>query len=313
MNTSTGVISGTPTTIASTPVTITATNAGGSGTGLVTITINPAVVTPVPVITSNGSISGVVGTAFEYGITATNSPTSFTSTTLPAGLSLNTTTGVISGTPTAVGIFKIFISATNAGGTSSLNVVTITITIPLAPVITSDTVETVESGELFTYDITADNIPTSYGALHLPQGLTIDPTLGTISGTPTVSGVFNIILEATNAVGTGTKVLVLTVTNNATNKNPIAGTPDPYVFPNPIAPGQTMTIALPEWFDQEASIEIINFLGKVVEMENNTLVQYSSYTNTQGVSINITGLIAGDYIVIVRGEKDKAVLKFMVK
>jgi len=309
LNTTTGVISGTPTAVGTTSVTVTASNAGGNGSNTITITINPAVVIPVPLITSNGSVSGIIGTAFEYAITATNTPTSYSSTALPAGLILNTTTGKITGIPTAAGIFKIFISATNAGGTSSLNVVTITITIPLAPVITSDTVETIESGGSFTYDITADNSPTSYGALHLPQGLTIDPVLGKISGTPTVSGVFNITLEAINAVGTGTKTLVLTITDG-NSKEPIS---TPWVTPNPIAPGQTMTVALPGWSEEQANVEIINFLGKVMQQMNGVVVGYSSVTRTTSVSINIVDLIAGDYIIIVRGEKDKAVTKFMVK
>src|SRR4029077_5909491 len=72
--------------------------AGGTSTGG-TVTVTPGL--PVaPVITSAGTASGTVGTAFSYQIVATNSPTSFNATGLPAGLTVNAGTGLISGTPT---------------------------------------------------------------------------------------------------------------------------------------------------------------------------------------------------------------------
>jgi len=80
----------------------------------------------LPVITSAGSASGTVGTTFSYQITASNNPTSFNATGLTNGLSVNTETGLISGTPTTAGIFTSTISATNNGGTGTA---TLTLTI----------------------------------------------------------------------------------------------------------------------------------------------------------------------------------------
>ena len=81
------------------------------------LTVNQA----TPVVTA-GSPSGSVGAVFNYTILATNSPTSYTvvSGTLPLGLTLDTTTGVISGTPTSVSITSVDVTATNSGGTSTV-------------------------------------------------------------------------------------------------------------------------------------------------------------------------------------------------
>ena len=74
-----------------------------------------------PVITSATTATGTVGTAFTYQITASNTPTSFNATGLPSGLTVNTSTGAITGTPAAAGSPTVIISATNAAGTGSAN------------------------------------------------------------------------------------------------------------------------------------------------------------------------------------------------
>ena len=76
-----------------------------------------------PAITSSTSASGTVGATFSYQITATNSPTSFGASGLPAGLVLSATTGLISGTPANAGVSNITISASNSAGTGQATVV----------------------------------------------------------------------------------------------------------------------------------------------------------------------------------------------
>jgi hypothetical protein len=71
------------------------------------------------VITSGTTANGTMGSALSYQITATNAPSGYGATGLPAGLTVNTATGLISGTPTAAGTSTVTLSATNSGGKGS--------------------------------------------------------------------------------------------------------------------------------------------------------------------------------------------------
>ncbi len=188
-----------------------ATNGQGSATSSAATLVVTA--SPVPVISSALTRSGNVGSSLSYTITASNSPTSFGASGLPAGLSVNTSTGVISGTPTATGTVNTTISATNAGGTGSATLVfTISAALPSAPVINSALTKSGTVGTAISnYTITATNSPTSYGASGLPAGLSFNSSTGVISGTPTAAGTVNTTISATNAGGTGSATLVFTI------------------------------------------------------------------------------------------------------
>jgi subtilisin-like proprotein convertase family protein len=81
-----------------------------------------------PVVTSAATASGMVNVPFSYQITATSAPTSFsTAAALPAGLTLNTTTGLISGTPTTAATSSINLRATNGSGTSVNKLLSLTV------------------------------------------------------------------------------------------------------------------------------------------------------------------------------------------
>lgn len=189
-------------------------NAQGLGIDDFSVTLTAAAA-GIPEITSPLSASVV---AFEsspnaYQIAASNTPSSFGATGLPEGLTVDTSTGVISGTATVPGTYPVVVSATNGQGTGSATVQFTVSQNPGAPIITSPLTATGAINAAFSYQITADNSPTSYSASNLHTGLSVDPLTGLISGTPTVSGTRNVTITASNALGTDSKTLVLTVTS----------------------------------------------------------------------------------------------------
>lgn len=88
-----------------------------SATGSVSVTVAEAVVAPV--INSATTANATVGTAFTYTISASNNATSFGTSTLPSWLSLNSTTGVLRGTPVASELVDIELTASNSAGTDT--------------------------------------------------------------------------------------------------------------------------------------------------------------------------------------------------
>jgi len=113
LDTATGLISGTIADNTAAIINVTASATGASGTGSAPVTIGYN----YPVISNGLVLSGTLGKPLQFQIPATNNPTSYAVSELPSGLTLDTTTGVISGKSTVYGTGYVTIYATNAGGT----------------------------------------------------------------------------------------------------------------------------------------------------------------------------------------------------
>lgn len=165
----------------------------------------------VPEITSARTGSGTAGSSYSYTIAATQSPTAYAAQDLPDGLSFNTTTGTISGTPTLAGVYRILLSATNANGTGYAYLHLTVDVNANAPVVDNQTT-TGTINQPFSYQIAASNGATSYSTSTLPPGLSLDSATGLISGTPTSAGYFGgIQITATNASGSDGATLVIQI------------------------------------------------------------------------------------------------------
>ena len=196
-----------------------------TGGSLQSVSLSNIVLAPrLPAITSALGASAVVNTPFTYTITASESPTSYSATSLPTGLLLNRTTGVISGTPTISGSYSITLSAANANGTGTTS--TLQLTVGSLSEITSSLTASGTAGTAFSYTITASNSPSTYNVGPLPTGLQADIGSGVISGRPTNAGTTNVTISANNAVGTGPDAtLVITIApGNTGNGAPVFST-----------------------------------------------------------------------------------------
>ena len=175
-----------------------------------------------PVITSDLIAPGIAGTTFLYQIVGSNVPTRFSAAGLPSSLSINTESGVITGTPTA-GTFAVTIGATNAGGTGTATLIIAISATAGAPAITSPLTASGVVGTAFLYQIIGSNAPTGFDALPLPNGLTVNTSTGAITGIPTTVTDTHVTLTVTNAIGSGSATMTITI--NAANDHGNGSTP----------------------------------------------------------------------------------------
>jgi hypothetical protein len=221
-----GVISGTPTTAGTVSANITVSDATArTATKALSITVNPAG-TGLSITTATLS-AGTVGIAYSQTLAATGGTTPYTWSvsvgTLPAGLTLNTATGAITGTPTtaATASFTVMVtdSATPTAGTAT-KALSITVSAAGAALTVTTVsplpVEVLGTAYSQTLAATGGTAPYTWTVSvgTLPAGLSLAASTGIISGTPLVATTANFTVtvtdSATPTAGTATKALSIT-------------------------------------------------------------------------------------------------------
>ena len=186
------------------------------------LTVTPVAVAPS--ITTDTLPAATVGTAYSKTVTTTGTaPITFTvsSGALPGGLVLNSSTGVVSGTPTSVGSVTFTLTATNSAGTDSKAYTVAVAAAAVAPSITTDTLPAATVGTAYSATVTATGtgpVTFTVSAGALPGGLVLGSSTGVVSGTPTSAGSATFTLTATNSAGADSKdytVAVAAITKTA--------------------------------------------------------------------------------------------------
>lgn len=219
LDSDTGVVSGTPTAVGSQTFTITATNVGGTDSKEYTLAVAAAAVAPS--ITLSSLPAGTVGSAYSQTVTATGTtPILFEVSygSLPAGLTLDSATGVISGTPTAVGSATFTITATNAGGIDSKAFSVAVAAGAVAPSVTTDALAAGTVGAEYSQTVTATGTaPFTFevSAGSLPDGLELDSATGVISGTPTTAGSVTFTISVTNSGGVDSQEYTIAIAGSS--------------------------------------------------------------------------------------------------
>ncbi|HZN94696.1 MAG TPA: putative Ig domain-containing protein, partial [Myxococcales bacterium] len=135
---------------------------------------------------------GTVGVTYSHTITATGGTgaLSYSATGLPAGLSIDSGSGAISGTPAASGDFSVEVTATDEKGVNASQAYPLKIYD--AVTIQAVTVPDATVGAAYTTTIRAQGgkppVTFSLGSGTLPSGLTLDAATGVVSGTPDTAG-----------------------------------------------------------------------------------------------------------------------------
>ena len=218
-----GVVSGTPTTSGVASFTVQAVDVIAE-TAFATFSLQ-IVTPPLSITTLSPLFPGTVGQAYVQAFTAVNGvqPYAWTiaSGQQPGGLTLNSSTGVLSGTPQAAGTFTFTIQVADASHSTAQQTYSITVS---APVLTLSAVSSLAPGtvgvaysQTLPLSATGGVPPYTWSLTSTPvPGLTFNPTGILLNGTPTTPGTFTLAVTVTDSAGnTASKSLNLTIAPSA--------------------------------------------------------------------------------------------------
>jgi hypothetical protein len=164
-----------------------------------------------PLLTNPGSRTSTVGQSVAVQLVATDPgglALTYGAAGLPAGLTIASATGLISGKPTTAGVYNVAVSATNTANVSATQSFAWSIlaatSATSSPLLTNPGSQASTAGQAVALQLVATDpggLALTYRATGLPAGLTIASATGRISGTPTTASVYNVSVSATNTAG----------------------------------------------------------------------------------------------------------------
>jgi hypothetical protein len=189
-------------------------------------TDHPAAAAPT-ITTTSPLTSGTVGTAYNQTLVATGGTTPYswlvTVGTLPAGLSLNATTGVISGTPTTTGTSNFTVQVT--GGGSSMMAFSLTINaVPdtTPPTVSSTVPDNTATGVAVGTSITATFSEPILSASVTAASFILNDGIDNVVGTLSVNGAIVTFAPSLPLLDNTTYTATITTAVTDLTGNPLA-------------------------------------------------------------------------------------------
>ncbi|MGH3159031.1 MAG: putative Ig domain-containing protein [Streptosporangiaceae bacterium] len=223
LNAATGLISGTPAAGGSSSFTVEVTDGGSPPAAASAVLLLSAGVAPLVVTTASTLPTATTGRPYSVHLGATGGVKPYTwsvsAGSLPTGLKLARTTGIISGTPTTAGTATFTVAVTDAESPPVTATAGETLTVAAGLAVTTTSLPGGTADQSYSATLSAAGGVAPYtwsiSAGSLPAGLSLDPETGTISGTPAGTGTAAFTAAVTdegNPPVTATASLTLTVT-----------------------------------------------------------------------------------------------------
>jgi hypothetical protein len=211
---SAGVISGTPTgtSTSTSNFTVTVTDSQTPTHATKSANLSITVVEPPLSVTTASLAGGSIGNAYSQTLKAIGGTPPYTwsisAGTLPAALSLNASTGVISGTPTTTGTSTFTVKVTDSAAGTATASLSIIIDADLAITTTSLPGGSVGTAYSSTLQASGGTQPYSWSISsgNPPAGLSINSGSGVISGTPTATGTSTFTVTVADSESPNVKV-----------------------------------------------------------------------------------------------------------
>jgi Ricin-type beta-trefoil lectin domain/Putative Ig domain len=219
----TGIITGEPTTVGVTNVTVTATDdTGAVGTAVFAWTVGNKVTVTAPKTESTWlglPVTPVQATAADSDTTQT---VTWSAKPLPPGLNISKT-GLISGRTTATGVFKTVVTATDGIGSAGSATIDWTVGAPIT--VHSAASVTTTAGRSVAYKLTYTDVvrgdKVTWTAAGLPPGVGFQPSSLLLYGWPAAAGTDTVVFKAKGSLGTSDQKVLKLVVRAAPNQGAV--------------------------------------------------------------------------------------------